>query len=109
MTLTPISPGSSDQPGTPPQPRLLTCRQPEDVLAAIPVVLGFDPAESVVMLTAGGRESFHGRVDLPRADEPATYDEVRDLLRDPALAHRSAAVMLVVYGEDTPLEVVSLG
>ena len=44
----------------------LTARTPEDVLAAVPVVLGFEPRDSVVMLTFGGDR------DLPRAGRPAT-------------------------------------
>ena len=50
-----------------PAPRAtkLTTRTPEDVLAAVPVVLGFEPLDSVVMLTFGGGETFHARVDLP--------------------------------------------
>ena len=57
-----------------PAPRAtkLTTRTPEDVLAAVPVVLGFEPLESVVMLTFGGVETFHARVDLP---PPAEADE----------------------------------
>ena len=44
----------------------LTARSPEDVLAAVPLVLGFMPEESVVMLT------FGARAPLPRAARPAT-------------------------------------
>jgi len=32
----------------------LTASTPEDVLAAVPVVLGFEPRDSVAMLTFGG-------------------------------------------------------
>ena len=37
----------------------------EDLLAVVPVVLGFEPADSIVMLTLGARHTFHARVDLP--------------------------------------------
>ena len=48
----------------------LTARTPEDVLAVVPVVLGFEPTESMVMLTFGSDPPFHARVDLPdRADD----------------------------------------
>ena len=43
----------------------LTARTPEDILAVVPVVLGFEPTESLVMLTFGGDPPFHARVDLP--------------------------------------------
>ena len=58
----------------------MTFRTTEDVLAAVPVLLGFEPSESVVMLTFGGRETFHARVDLPPPDEPEGLDEVVRLI-----------------------------
>jgi hypothetical protein len=81
------------------QPATLTARSPEDVLAAVPVVLGFEPEKSVVMLTFGGVETFHARVDLPpsgRADEA-----VRQLL-EPAAQHEVQQVLFVVYADDGP-------
>ena len=53
MTTTPSTP-----PSVPPARPVLTFRTPEDVLAAVPVLLGFEPSDSVVMLTFGGRETF---------------------------------------------------
>ena len=47
-------------------------RTPEDVLATVPLVLGFEPEDSLVLLTFGAAHPFHARVDLPR--EP---DDVR--------------------------------
>lgn len=81
-------------PSTPPARKVLTFRTPEDVLAAVPVLLGFEPAESVVMLTFGGRETFHARIDLP---PPQDLDEAVGLLLEPALAHGVARVLFVVY------------
>ena len=51
-------------------------RSPEDVLAVVPVVLGFVPADSVVMLTFGASQPFHARVDLPpsRAEIPEVVE-----------------------------------
>ncbi len=46
-------------------PTTLTARCPEDVLALVPVLLGFLPSESVVMLTFGAAQAFHARVDRP--------------------------------------------
>lgn len=81
-------------PDSDPDRTVLTFRTPEDVLAAVPVLLGFEPSDSVVMLTFGGREAFHARVDLPPPDE---LDEAVDLLLPPALAHGVTSVLLVVY------------
>lgn len=89
MTTTPARP-----PDRPTDRRVLTFRTPEDVLAAVPVLLGFEPSESVVMLTFGGRETFHARVDLPPPEE---IDEAVGLLLDPALAHGVERVLFVVY------------
>lgn len=80
-------------------PTTLTARTPEDVLAAVPVVLGFEPRDSVVMLTFGGVETFHARVDLP---PPRDADEAVTLLLDPARYHRVARVVFVVYADDGP-------
>jgi hypothetical protein len=80
-------------PGTPSRPTL-TFRTPEDILGAVPVLLGFEPSDSVVMLTFGGRETFHARVDLP---PPTGVDDGIDLLLEPALAHGVTQVVFVVY------------
>jgi hypothetical protein len=74
----------------------LTFRTSEDVLAAVPVLLGFEPSDSVVMLTFGGRETFHARIDLP---PPTGVDEGIALLLDPALAHGVSQVLFVVYSD----------
>ena len=52
--------------GTPSAPSRFVARTPTDLVALVPLVLGFHPADSVVLLTFGppGR-SFHARVDLP--------------------------------------------
>jgi hypothetical protein len=86
---------------TSPAPRATTlnARTPEDVLAAVPVVLGFEPLESVAMLTFGGIETFHARVDLP---PPGKVDEAVEQLLDPALRHRVTHVVFVVYADDGP-------
>ena len=81
---------------TTPARQVLTFRTPEDVLAAVPVLLGFEPADSVVMLTFGGRETFHARVDLP---PPRHLDEAVELLLEPALAHGVEQALFVVYSD----------
>jgi hypothetical protein len=86
---------------TSPAPRAtkFTARTPEDVLAVAPVVLGFEPRESVVMLTFGGSETFHARVDLP---PPRKADEAVELLLEPAVQHRVTHVVFVVYADEGP-------
>lgn len=81
---------------TTPDRRVLTFRTPEDVLAAVPVLLGFEPSDSVVMLTFGGRETFHARIDLPA---PGHLDQAVELLLEPALAHGVDHVLFVVYSD----------
>lgn len=73
-------------------------RTPEDLLAVVPAVLGFHPEESLVMLTFGGRRSFHARVDLP--DGPEHLGAVVDMLLKPALRHRPDTVLFVAYSTD---------
>ena len=74
-------------------------RSPEDVLAVVPVVLGFAPTDSVVMLTFGGARTFHARVDLPT--DAADVPDVVDALVEPAVRHRIERVVVVLYsGEE---------
>ena len=76
----------------------LTAKTPEDVLAAVPLVLGFVPEESVVMLTTGAVHPFHARLDLPRTgrDRRAAAES----LVGPAVRHRAGRVMFVMYTAD---------
>lgn len=73
----------------------ITARNPDDLLASVPVLLGFTPTESVVMLTLGSTGSFHARIDLPRS--PTDRGEVIELLLGPVLAHGVREVAFVVY------------
>jgi hypothetical protein len=80
----------------------LTARTPDDVLAMVPIVLGFTPERSVAMLTFGAPRPFHARVDLP-AGTPVDPDDVTELvasLLDPARRHRVRRVFFVVYSAD---------
>lgn len=79
----------------------LTASDPEDLLAAVPVVLGFHPEDSLVMLTFGAREQFHARLDLPSGPEHIP-DCVEAVLR-PALIHQVRAVVFVLYTADDEL------
>lgn len=75
-------------------------RTPEDVLAAVPLVLGFEPADSLVMLTFGAPRTFHARVDLPRRRDH--LPDLLEALREPALRHGVPRVLLVGYDHDGP-------
>ena len=57
------------------QTHTMTARCPEDLLAMVPVTLGFTPTDSVAMLTFGAVHPFHARVDLPSDDRP--FEEQR--------------------------------
>ena len=91
---------------TPPThpPTRLTARCPEDVLALVPVLFGFYPADSVAMLTFGAAQPFHARVDLPSSPwTTGDLDEVVAGLLDPVRCHRVRRVVLVVYTDDPRL------
>jgi hypothetical protein len=86
-----------------------TARNPGDLMAVVPAVLGFHPEESVVMLTFGGAQgSFHARVDLP--DDLDDLPAVCGTLLAPALFHRVRKVVFIVYSSDAELATaVALG
>ena len=74
-------------------------RNGTDLVAMVPVVLGFHPGDSVVLLTFGpsGR-SFHARVDL--SAEREEHVEVAELLLAPVLHHQVRTVAVLVYTDD---------
>ncbi len=74
-----------------------TC--PEDLLAFIPIALGFAPAHSVVLVGVRGAQPFHARLDLP--DEEDDVDDVVEALLRPALKHAIDQVIFVIYDDDT--------
>lgn len=88
-------------PGTRP-PGPLSARTPEDLLAIAPVVLGFWPEESVVMLTFGAGRPFHARINLPPAPDQtlAALRELSDALFGPARRHGVAQVVLLYFTAD---------
>lgn len=80
-----------------PDPTSMIVRSPEDVLALVPVVFGFEPSESMVMLTFGADPPFHARVDLPaRSDDIA---EMATMLAEPARHHGAPYALLIVFSE----------
>jgi hypothetical protein len=86
---------------TPPSPATrLVARTPEDLVAMVPVVLGFVPQDSVALLTFGGTQTFHARLDLPPPDSPEEVDVSVDLLLEPSVRHEVRQVVLVVFSAD---------
>jgi hypothetical protein len=81
----------------------MTLRSAEDVIAAIRVVLGFEPEESVVLLTIGGRYPLQARVDLPGRCSGGELEEELDQLTAQLLqaVKRNGArrALLVAYTE----------
>jgi hypothetical protein len=101
MTLSPQPPGPSPSP----DPTRYTARSPEDLLALAPVLLGFHPAESVVMLTFGAARSPHARCDLPHVSEELSerreaLDALAESLLEPARRHRVRTIVLLLYSDD---------
>lgn len=74
-----------------------TARSPEDLLACVPIVLGFVPEGSLVMLALSPGPTFNARVDLPD-DDADVADAARSLLA-PAHKHGATRVALCVYGD----------
>lgn len=80
----------------------MTVRAPEDLLAVAPVVLGFTPTDSLVLLTFGPG-SFHARVDLPPPDDPAARTALVEALVAPARHHGVRRAAVLVYTDDRRL------
>ena len=78
----------------------LVARTPEDLVAMVPVVLGFVPQDSVALLTFGGTQTFHARLDLPPPEEPDEVEAAVDLLLEPSVRHGVRQVVLVVFADD---------
>ena len=74
-------------------------RSSVDLVAIVPVVLGFHPRDSVVLLTFGAPgAAFHARVDLPIAMDE--QEEVAELLVGAAVANRVERAAVLVYTDD---------
>jgi hypothetical protein len=87
---------SSIPPSVPPA---YVARSPVDLIALVPLVLGFHPDDSVVLLTFGGPgRSFHARVDLPMS--PADQEDVADMLGQAVRANDLGQAALVLYSDD---------
>ncbi|WP_075743566.1 MULTISPECIES: DUF4192 domain-containing protein [Actinoalloteichus] len=72
---------------------------PGELIAAVPHLLGFHPADSLVLITLCGsdrsRVGVSIRLDLPGVDE---YEAVQETLLAPIRTQRTTGVMLVVVG-----------
>ena len=96
------STSADDQPHDQPhdQPAPYVARTPEDLLATVPLVLGFTPEESVVMLTFGAPRCFHARIEMPTLVEEVM--PVIDSLVQPALRHGVRRVVLLGFHPHGP-------
>lgn len=88
---------------TAPRPTILTAHGPEDLAALAPIMLGFHPSESIVLLTfrdpgAPPRGTFHARVDLPAT--AADRREVFETLSGAMLRNRLTSAAIVLYAAD---------
>ncbi|MDF9715588.1 DUF4192 domain-containing protein [Nocardioides sp. ChNu-153] len=103
-------PASASPPAT--DPPVVRLRTPADVLAAVPVVLGFEPADSLAVLTFGadgasgrpgapGRSGMHLRIDLPA--DPRDANLVVDAVVAPCVRHGVGVLAAVLYTDDAPL------
>jgi hypothetical protein len=83
-----------------PTPRV-TLHTPTDLLAAVPYLLGFHPADSVVVIgLSGTRVVFTARADLPPPDAPpdqalALADQLGEILA----GQRVDVALIIGYGE----------
>jgi hypothetical protein len=64
----------------------------------VPVLLGFEPEESLSMLTFGPGAAFHARVDLPAGAEGS--DDVAAVLVGPLVRHGVERVVLVAHARE---------
>ena len=82
----------------PPTERMtLRARTPEDLLALVPVVLGFEPAESLTLLSFEGRRPFHARIDLPAREHD---EDAIQALVDPVVQHAVSLVAVIVHSHE---------
>ena len=75
-----------------------TARTPSDIIALAPVVIGFQPTDSIVMMTFGAARTFHARIDLPR-DETDVPHIIAGLI-EPCVQHEVQRVIFLAFGHD---------
>jgi Domain of unknown function (DUF4192) len=74
-----------------------TAREPVDLIAVVPFLLGFHPEQSVVLLTFG-TDTFHARVDLPTDEDDQVV--VVEMLGEVLGRHQVRRAALLLYTED---------
>ena len=88
-----------NRPVTPSPTGSFVARTPLDLIALVPVVLGFHPEDSVVLLTFGPPGgAFHARVDLP--PDRAGQHEVVDVLAAAVAANGVRRAAALLYTDD---------
>ena len=86
----------------------LDMRGPDHLVASLPYLLGFQPAESLVVVwTKGGRLLLTQRVDLPAKDDQVDLTEFANVLVRPLKDHDPDEVVLVVIEDVNDLPAAS--
>lgn len=94
MTSTPAAPSPDPRP-------TFRVRSPDDLIALAPVVLGFHPVDSVVMLASDGDRPFHARIDLPpRSASRDAAAGVAEMLLAPARRNGVRGLAFVFFSHD---------
>ena len=77
-------------------------RSPEDVLALVPSILGFQPEESLVLVSNGPDTGcFHARTDLP--SDPKLLELALETLVRASMRTGASKAMAVAYTDDVGL------
>ena len=84
---------------SPPPTTRLRARTPEDIVAFVPLALGFVPSRSAVLISVGVPGGMSARVDLPH--DPDDVDDVVEVLLRAARRNDVREVVAVVYDDDT--------
>lgn len=88
----------------------LRVREPEDLLALVPYLLGFHPAESLVaVLVRDGQVLLTARMDLPGARSGVKDPGLVACLQELVDQHAPSALVLVAYSSDVGLGRTVLG
>jgi hypothetical protein len=76
-------------------------RSPDDLIALAPLVIGFHPEDSVVMLASDGARPFHARVDLPPRSAPlGAAADVAESLLAPAGRNGIRGLAFLFFSDD---------
>ncbi len=78
---------------------MMRARTPDDLVAFVPVALGFVPEHSVVLVSVGGPGGMHARVDLPH--DPDDVDDLVEALLRATRRNDVRDAVVVVYDDDT--------